>query len=138
MLEIGQILHRVSEAVYAMIKMAADSSPHSALIAISHSSYLRILLGAVQPPDAAFFSVAATTPQSNCCINVIDFPHPSTTTTWATNRFTDGDDNNHVILVPRGNVIRMNEKRHLNALQRSEPPTGQRLPVNPILPVSSY
>ncbi len=119
-IDMWQILNRVSQAVYAMINMAADSSPNSALIAIAHSSYLRILLGAVQPPDAALFS-AATTPQSNCCINVIDFPHPSTMTTLATNRLMDGDDdnNNNVILIPRGNVIRVNEKRHLNALQRS-------------------
>jgi broad specificity phosphatase PhoE len=91
-----------------MIDLAAFETDISALVAITHSSYLRILLGAVQ--DFALFS--ATTPQSNCGINVVDFPHPSTiTASLATNRF-NGDDSNNSI--PKGEVIRVNEKRHLS------------------------
>ena len=86
-----------------MIDKAAYETDGVALIAITHSSYLRILLGAVQ--DFAFFS--ATTPQTNCGINVIDFPHPSTMTPIATNRFTvgSGEGTNNVILIPKGEVI---------------------------------
>jgi broad specificity phosphatase PhoE len=97
-----------------MIDMAANETNCSSLVAITHSSYLRILLGAVQ--DFALFS--ATTPQSNCGINVIDFPRPSTTT-FSTNRF-GGEGNTNAILIPKGEVIRVNERRHLSALRLSE------------------
>ena len=96
-----------------MIDMAAYETDCSALVAIAHSSYLRILLGAVQ--EFALFS--ATTPQSNCGINVIDFPHPSlSTTSTATNRFGREGSSNNMILIPKGEVIRVNEKRHLGSL----------------------
>lgn len=102
-------------ALYTMIDMAANETNCSSLIAITHSSYLRILLGAVQ--DFALFS--ATTPQSNCGINVIDFLRPSTTP-FATNRFGGGEGNTNTIRIPKGEVIRVNEKRHLSSLQLSE------------------
>lgn len=97
-----------------MIDMAAYETDCSTCVAITHSSYLRILLGVVQ--DFALFS--APTPQSNCGINVIDFPHPSTTI--AINRFSGEGNNSNEIMIPKGAVIRTNEKRHLGSIQQSE------------------
>jgi hypothetical protein len=106
-----------------MIDLAAYNTTSGSLIAITHSSYLRLLLGAVQD----FYLFSASSSQSNCGINVIDFPHPSqhitttsqhittTTTTALTatamNSFGEGN-----ILVPKADVIRMNERRHLSLI----------------------
>ena len=99
--KICQILTRIRSALNSMIEIAAVETRSSCLAAISHSSYLRLLIGAVD--DSTVFS--ASLPQSNCGINVIDFPHPGSKSTTYDHK-----------LVPSGKVIRVNEKRHLSSI----------------------
>jgi broad specificity phosphatase PhoE len=97
-------LQRISTALRTLIDIAAYETDSGSLVAISHSVYLRLLLGAVQ--DVAIFS--STSPQANCGINVIDFPHPTTSTIM--NQFGETNESS----IPKGNVVRVNEKRHLS------------------------
>jgi hypothetical protein len=117
-LDFYQILSRIGSALQLMTEIAACETESSCLAAITHSSYLRLLIGAVE--DFAFFSV--TSPQSNCGINVLDFPRPINMS--ATNQGTisnkypvTGEAKSSLKFVPTGKVVRVNERRHLNLIQ---------------------
>jgi hypothetical protein len=121
-----QVLRRIANAVQSMVETAAFDTANGCLVAVTHSSYLRLLLGAVD----GFTTFSAATPLANCCINVVDFARPTTTTSrWEQSLSTlstpsrrtqsagsnnDGDDSE--IQFPKGRVIRVNEKRHLASI----------------------
>jgi broad specificity phosphatase PhoE len=103
-----------------MVYMAAyESNDTGCLAAVAHSSYLRLLLGAV----TGFAAFSATSLQANCCVNVLDFARPerrrsnqlwllpTTTTTAATNAAESSST-----MTRTGKVIRVNETRHLASI----------------------
>jgi broad specificity phosphatase PhoE len=121
------MLLRIEEALWSMVE-TAHRSESGCIAAVTHSSYLRMLLATVE--DVSLLT-ASTWKQANCCVNVLDFDRPTTTT--ATNGMrprTSGrllasvpflQVNNISILlpdikVPSGRVIRVNEMRHLGSL----------------------
>jgi broad specificity phosphatase PhoE len=101
-----QILTRIQSAVEAMVDTAAFETTTGSLAAVAHSSYLRLLLGAV----SGFSLFSATSLQANCCINVIDFPRP------ATRLRVRRPSSDQSIALSTGKVIRVNETRHLTSL----------------------
>jgi hypothetical protein len=116
-----QIISRIGSALHLLIEIAAYETESSCLAAITHSSYLRLLVGAVD--GFAFFS--ATSPQSNCGINVIDFPRsiqkfPSNYGTKANENPVTGETRSDLKPVPTGKVIRVNERRHLSLIQADQ------------------
>lgn len=111
---IFQILSRIGSALRFMIEIAARETDSSCLAAITHSSYLRLLIGAVD--DFRFFSSA--TPQNNCGINVIDFPRPKKF--FPSNHDANPNENVADNFVPLGKIIRVNERRHLSSIQSDQ------------------
>jgi broad specificity phosphatase PhoE len=106
-MKLMQILVRIESAIETMVNMAAFETTTGSLAAVAHSSYLRLLLGAV----SGFSLFSATSLQANCCINVIDFPRPATR-----RRERQPLSMNQSVALSTGKVIRMNETRHLTSL----------------------
>jgi broad specificity phosphatase PhoE len=106
-MKLMQILVRIESAIETMVNMAAFETTTGSLAAVAHSSYLRLLLGAV----SGFSLFSATSLQANCCINVIDFPRPATR-----RRERQPLSMNQSVALSTGKVIRVNETRHLTSL----------------------
>jgi broad specificity phosphatase PhoE len=104
------VLRRIDHALRSLIWIAAYESDSGCVAAVTHSSYLRLLLGFVE----GFALFSATSPQANGGINVIDFPRP--VNLGHTNGKTDSIAD---ALLSKGRVVRVNEKRHLLSVTAS-------------------
>lgn len=92
----------------------------SSVIAVSHSTYLRMMLALVLDIP---LSQAATMEQKNCCINVLDVSLVETKEVNSkSNLFAGVGGMNPIVpqdfqlTIPRVDVVRMNEKQHLIGL----------------------
>ncbi len=88
------------------------------MAAISHSTYLRILLATILNISLA---QSALLEQVNGCINVVDLSKsknlqcgPKSTLFGG---FLSQASSDFHLIVPKGTVVRINEKRHLEGIQ---------------------
>jgi broad specificity phosphatase PhoE len=107
------MLRRIESALQDMVETAAFETETGCIAAVTHSVFLRLLLGTVQGSSMVFTPVTSQQ-QANCCINVLDFPRPTTgsTSKLASTTIPESD-----FRLPNGRVIRMNENRHLASIQ---------------------
>ena len=115
-----EILLRVKNALGTLIN-SAQSSESRCVAAVTHSTYLRILLAVIQDIPLA---QASTMEQKNACINVIDFSFKDNTA--LTKKLVPNSNlfggalshapQNFSIEIPVGMVLRTGEKRHLGSL----------------------
>jgi hypothetical protein len=110
----------------------ASNTKTGCIAAIAHSTYLRMMLGSIANLS---FVAASRLQQSNCCINVLDFPRSNgAPTTTASNLMVTRENlkafralflSSNFLVVPessrysRGRVLRVNEKRHLELLENT-------------------
>ncbi len=109
------VLERVSIALNTLADIASSSG--GSAIAVTHSTYLRMLLALVL--DISLIEGAALT-QNNCCINVLDLSMNETCTVGPKSNVFGGilsqapDD--FSLTFPKVKVIRRNENRHIKDL----------------------
>jgi broad specificity phosphatase PhoE len=105
----------VENAFHSLVEQAAESE-NSCLAAVAHSSYLRILLLCLQDKSLLEYSVMQ---QGNCCINVLDLKKNGDTRTLTGRSLLVGTRAplDFAMKTPVGNVIRVNEIRHLVGVQ---------------------
>ena len=89
-----------------------------AITAISHSTFLRAILAVIQDMPLA---QAASTPQKNGCINVVDMKRDGSFVTLGPKSNLFGGPlsqapSDFELQVPAGRVMRINEIRHLTDL----------------------
>lgn len=113
-----EVLKRAASALRTLA-LVADSNGGS-VMAVSHSTYLRMLLAIVLEMP---LEDAATLVQKNGCINVIDFSRREAFRTLGSNSrmFLKTAPADFKLHVPKGKVIRINETRHLQDICRFIP-----------------
>lgn len=113
-----EVLTRAAAAL-RMLVWAANNNGGS-VTAISHSTFLRILLATVLEMP---LEEAATLVQENGNVNVLDFSRsgPFRTISSTSNMFYETAPTDFKLKVPKGRVIRINESRHLNDICRFIP-----------------
>lgn len=109
-----EVLVRAADSLTALVDQAAKAKSGS-LVAISHSTYLRMLLGLCM--DISLLE-AATLETKNGCINVIDVDMQKPMTKIGRNSPVFGGKNSMApmdtrIVIPSVKVVRINETRHL-------------------------
>jgi broad specificity phosphatase PhoE len=106
-----QVFSRVEDALHSLVEQAAETE-NSCLAAITHSSYLRVLLLCLQDKSLLEYSVMQ---QGNCCINVLDLKKNGATRTLTGKSILVGAraPSDFVMKTSLGNVVRVNEIRHL-------------------------
>ena len=109
------VLTRASSALNALLDVAALNG--GSAIAVTHSTYLRILLCLVL--DVPLVE-SASFDQRNCCINVLDINVKEMRTVGPKANIFGGKlsvaPRDFSLTVPSGVVVRMNEIRHLEGL----------------------
>lgn len=109
------VLQRVSLALNSLAEIAASNG--GSAIAVTHSTYLRILLCVVL--EISLFE-AASLEQKNCCINVLDVSLKETVKISSKSDVFGGRlsmaPKDFNLEFPRAHVIRMNEISHLDSL----------------------
>lgn len=110
------VLTRISLALKSMMEIASSNNGKS-VMAVSHSTYLRMLLAMVI--DVPLLQ-AASFEQKNCCINVLDVSWKETMEiSYKSNIFGGGlsmAPRDFHLTIPKVQIIRMNEIRHLDGL----------------------
>ena len=110
-----EVLNRAATALSSLGDIAKANG--GTVLAVSHSTYLRTLLGAVMDVSLA---KAATMEQKNGCINVLDVNIEGTTTLLGPKSGLFGGSLSPVsdfeLVLPETHVIRMNEYRHLDGI----------------------
>ena len=115
-----EILERAAEAANEMGRIASDTSSTS-MVAISHSTYLRILLSLV---DDSPLAKSVLWKINNCCVNVIDINvEGKRRLVTSSSGLFGGDvigrfrkDNGLELDMPECHLIRRNECRHLEGM----------------------
>jgi broad specificity phosphatase PhoE len=106
-----EVLSRVQDSLRLLVENAAASESRS-IAAIAHSGYLKVLLLCLQDNSLLQYSVLE---QKNCCINVLDLKKDGSS------RLLNGMSKvlgsraplDLAVSIPVGNVLRINESRHL-------------------------
>jgi broad specificity phosphatase PhoE len=113
-----EVLKRAASALRTLVRVADTNG--GSVMAISHSTYLRMLLAIVLEMP---LGEAATLVQKNGCVNVIDFSRKEAFLRIGSNShmFYKTAPPDFKLHVPKGNVIRINETRHLNDICRFVP-----------------
>lgn len=111
------VLTRISLALNSMLEVAASNNGGS-VMAVSHSTYLRMLLAMVM--DVPLLQ-AASFEQKNCCINVMDVSLKETVdVTYKSNLFGGGLSSmaprDFCLTIPKVKILRINEVGHLDDL----------------------
>ena len=110
-----EVLHRAADALHSLAGIAKING--GAVLAVSHSAYLRTLLGAVMNVPLA---QAANAEQRNGCINVLDVNVEGATVTLGPKSALFGGSLSIVkdfnLTLPQTNVMRTNECRHLEGI----------------------
>jgi len=120
-------LERIANSFHSFVhlttaKIDNNHQPYHAVVAVSHSSFLRMMLAtALNIPLLQAFT---TMPQMNGCINVLDISTTENITMVATNcnLFSPRWDRpssvrcDFSIVLPKIRVIRINEISHLEGL----------------------
>ena len=108
------ILERAGEALNMFAEYGSNQEP---LVAVSHSTYLRMLLSLIM--DIPLVQ-AGTISQSNCCVNVLDISTKGKRTITASSNMFGGPislaPGDYSLSIPEVKVVRVNEGRHLNGL----------------------
>ena len=111
-----EVLGRAASALSSLADIAKTNGGRSVL-AVSHSTYLRTLLGAVT--DTSLVK-AVTIEQKNGCINVLDVNVEGATTMLGPKSGLFGGSLSQVsdfeLILPETHVIRTNEYRHLEGI----------------------
>mmetsp|Transcript_29403 Transcript_29403/g.42064 ORF Transcript_29403/g.42064 Transcript_29403/m.42064 type:complete len:213 (+) Transcript_29403:2-640(+) len=121
-----EVLERIAQSFHSFVHLTTAKSenhqPYHAVVAVSHSSFLRMMLATAL--DIPLFQAFTTMPQMNGCINVLDISTTENTTMVATNcslfpsslyRHSDVRCDFSIVL-PKIRVIRINEISHLEGL----------------------
>lgn len=108
------MLERIVSAVKTIVEIASTTKS-GIVAAVTHSVFIRMLLASIEPSSLMQISKIG---QTNCCINVIDFPKvqlpppllplPVDTTAAAASTTENGET-----ILKMGNIIRINENRHI-------------------------
>mmetsp|Transcript_13643 Transcript_13643/g.20359 ORF Transcript_13643/g.20359 Transcript_13643/m.20359 type:complete len:145 (-) Transcript_13643:226-660(-) len=112
-----EVLARVSSALQTLSQTASQNG--GSIFAVSHSTYLRMLLAAITDTSLA---EAALFEQKNGCINVLDIDtRPGATVTLTSNCKLLGGPLSNVekdfkLELPITSLVRMNEVRHLEGV----------------------
>ena len=110
-----EVLNRAASALSSLADIAKTNG--GTVLAVSHSTYLRTLLGAVMDVSLA---KAATTEQKNGCINVLDINVEGVTAKLGPKSGLFGGSLSPVsdfeLVLPETHMIRMNEFRHLECI----------------------
>jgi broad specificity phosphatase PhoE len=106
-----KVFSRVENALHSLVEQAAESE-NNCLAAVAHSSYLRVLLLCLQDKSLLEYSIIK---QGNCCINVLDLKKNGDTRTLTDRSKLVGAraPRDFAMKTPIGNVVRVNEIRHL-------------------------
>jgi broad specificity phosphatase PhoE len=119
-----KMLDRIDRALQVLVTEASNTKT-GCIAAIAHSVYLRMMLGSISNLS---FVAASRLQQSNCCINVMDFPRSNGSETSNLNISSSSRAlllSSNFLVVPessnysRGRVLRINEKRHLEILKNT-------------------
>lgn len=110
-----EVLNRAASALSSLVDIAKTNG--GTVLAVSHSTYLRTLLGAIMDVSLA---KAATMEQKNGCINVLDINVEGATAKLGPKSGLFGGSLSPVtdfeLLLPETHIIRMNEFRHLEGV----------------------
>mmetsp|Transcript_1316 Transcript_1316/g.2823 ORF Transcript_1316/g.2823 Transcript_1316/m.2823 type:complete len:439 (-) Transcript_1316:849-2165(-) len=110
-----EVLERAADALHSLANIAVDNG--GTVLAVSHSTYLRTLLGAVMDVPLV---LAASAEQRNGCINILDVNFEGITTTLGPKSGIFGGSLSIVkdfnLPLPQTNVVRTNEYRHLEGI----------------------
>lgn len=117
------ILQRVSNSLYQM-QRAASNNPDRSIIAVSHSSFLRVILAICEQKD--ILTPFKTMQLANCCINVVDLPLARfglAPTRRITSSTLLGEPLSHTLTkfnvqVEKSTVVRLSEQQHLFGVQQ--------------------
>jgi len=119
-----EVLERVSKSLY-QLQRAASKAPGRSVVAVSHSSFLRVLLATCQQTN--LLDLRKTLKLGNCCINVLDLPLIRVGST-PTQRITSSSPLlggplslaplNYSCQLPQSTVVRVNEQQHLVGVQK--------------------
>jgi broad specificity phosphatase PhoE len=115
-----QVMARAETALDSLVKLAMQSETRS-VAAIAHSTYLKMLLALVQ--EASLLQTSALQ-LSNCCINVIDFERDRMRVSGKSMLFggiLSQAPDEYTLEMPKGEVVRLNEKRHLDNIVVQQP-----------------
>lgn len=106
-----QVFSRIENALHSLVEQASESE-NNCLAAVAHSSYLRVLLLSLQDKSLLEYSVMQ---QGNCCINVLDLKKNGAVRTLTGRSILVGTraPSDFSMKTPLGNVVRVNEIRHL-------------------------
>ena len=110
-----EVLNRAASALSSLADIAKTNG--GIVLAVSHSTYLRTLLGAIMDVSLA---KAATMEQKNGCINVLDINVEGATAKLGPKSGLFGGSLSPVsdfdLVLPETHIIRMNEYRHLEGI----------------------
>ena len=110
-----EVLNRAASALSSLADIAKTNG--GTVLAVSHSTYLRTLLGAIMDISLA---KAATMEQKNGCINVLDINVEGATAKLGPKSGLFGSSLSPVsdfdLVLPETHIIRMNEFRHLEGI----------------------
>lgn len=111
------VFTRISLALNSMLEVASSNNNGGSIMAVSHSTYLRMLLAMVM--DVPLLQ-AASFEQKNCCINVMDVSFKETVDVYNKSNIFGGGlsmaPRDLHLTIPKVQIIRMNEVGHLDGL----------------------
>mmetsp|Transcript_63558 Transcript_63558/g.74437 ORF Transcript_63558/g.74437 Transcript_63558/m.74437 type:complete len:346 (+) Transcript_63558:162-1199(+) len=119
-----EILQRASSSLY-QLQRAASKNPGRSVVAVSHSSFLKVLLAVCQENN--LLELRKTVQLENCCINVLDLPLVRFGSTPSKRIISSSSvlggplsraPSNYSLKIPQSIVVRINEKQHLFGLQQ--------------------
>jgi broad specificity phosphatase PhoE len=119
-----EVLQRIETALKFLVNEACKTSTGT-IVAVAHSVYLRVLLSCIGQANG-FVAIQSPTnlKQSNCCVNVIDFPRAivsNSISSMDTISRRDVGLFNRLLkskksIAEQGKIISINENRHLGNL----------------------
>lgn len=119
-----KILNRIEQSFHSFVKLSrtrSRSNLQQDIVAVSHGQFIRMMIAVAL--DMPLFQAFTTVQQKNACINILDISSTENVTIAASNCNLFGGpllsritDDNLTLVLPKINVVCIDETRHLKEL----------------------